>query len=220
MQGHTRSHALLALGYAGSIEVERPPYAAAVHSGQHFELPIEGWGMSRRIRAGRLVALVLATIFAVTAAAEGTERIVHGPANPNSLLPNTPSAIWMTATPSLSRPDCTYLVGATGKVQLTWLSCPSTLALLADLAIADAIMRAPGHQHNTVLTDVQSLPPGTTLFRTCLDLGDCSSGETLTLIGRKGNGFWEVRADYSITATSPDETTVANVLASEWKKSS
>ena len=171
--------------------------------------------MNRRI----VVAIILASILTLILGAEGVDRLIYGSTDPNASVPRVPGPIWTSVASDPNRPECTSLKGATGAVELTWLSCNSPVALFAEAAVAREVHAPGGQQYNTVLSGiVESIPPGSTLFRTCLVLGDCAQGEVLTLIGRKGTGFWELRADYSVTTTSPTEVTVANVLVGEWNR--
>ena len=142
---------------------------------------------------------MVACILLMVLALEGFQRIVHGNKNPTESLPQVPGHIWSSRSSSDYFRHCVWLNGASREADLFWSACDYTSQVLADVEAENrAAFVRDGAKKERVLDLVSSQRAGTTFVRICpVVRGGCDDEEELRLIGRVGNGWWEIVARWA-----------------------
>lgn len=167
----------------------------------------------RAILAGLgLVALLLAIVVVV---AEADERSRYGTQSAVDLQPTA-----LTAFRPFVDGNCRELHGMRGEYQVMWLACPSQLGILAEYDAWSFRQIDPDAGRYEKTATIVRPPAGADFYVNCGNTR-CSEGFDLMLLGRKGNGFWAIRASVvaglnSDKAIATRESEVASMLIDLW----
>jgi hypothetical protein len=118
------------------------------------------------------------------------------------------------------------MTGTSGEAALSWSACDFKVEIVAEVVVNNRVdFVRDGAKNEIVLNVVPSQPAGTTFVRTCSVVGGgCDDYEDLRLIGRMGNGYWELAASWA-NPDEPDgpamrawrERRFAGLMVNEWR---
>ena len=163
----------------------------------------------RRPRARLLVVgLVGLVVLLALVAGELLDRNRYGATSAVALLPANPEGLHEV----FNERQCRQLQGKTSVFQLMWMACSSPFAFQAEYEVFDAHQLSVDYGEYVDYPTTRSLPPGARLYLNCGHT-KCIEGFDMLLVGRKGDGFWEIRA----SARSPaEEDAAAAFLIGLW----
>ena len=180
---------------------------------------------ARTTKKTRTFLIVVACILVLVVALEGFQRVVHGNRNPTASLPQVPGPIWSSSTSSDYFRHCVWLNGTSREAELSWSACDYTSQVLAEVEAGNRAAFVRDGAKNESLGLVPTQPAGTTFIRICPVVGGgCDDDEELRLVGRVGNGWWEIVARWA-NPVEPDgpamrasrEQRFARLMADEWR---